>query len=194
MSTNDTPQLVRNSYGLDALVALIVDGTYLAPPRVERRDRLARHFGIDAEALVEGRTALQRVLRGRDLELERERLTRLPALLTMEAYMVKELLSRLEHEGPEASLEGLLSITSDCVAAASARRIPIGSVPMEGLSPLARHLVEVEYREAVREQRQRSLDLWRAIFRTCLLLLYPDVVDVPPLELDEEPYDELDWL
>jgi hypothetical protein len=54
--------------------------------------------------------------------------------------------------------------------------------------------VEVEYRAAVCEQRQRSLDLWRAIFRTCLLLLYPDVVDVPPLELDEEPYDELDWL
>ena len=182
---------IRSAYDLDALVALAVTDFHLPPPLLARRDSLATAFGVDIVALSTGPDAVQSVLAGQDLEKEKARFRALPALAKEPPKVAQELLRRLERGGVMPSVAALLEVTRDCVSAAMGSG-PFGTIVRSGFQPIGRHVVETAHREQVRKARAALVDACRSSYRACVEILYPDMPSAA--ELDEEQYDEADWV
>ncbi|GAB4116344.1 MAG: hypothetical protein OHK0013_50060 [Sandaracinaceae bacterium] len=187
-------KLVRTRYDLDDLVRLVVTDVRLEPPLEARRDRLARAFGVDLEALRAGRNAVERVLAGRNLEAEAERLLALPELAREGSHRREILRDGLDRDGVAPSFESLLDIARDCIEGGpSGRAGPFRMVWLEGTPPLAEYVVHHRHQRAVSEAREAVLRATRATLRSCVELLYPHASGVGTVELAEEPYDPHDW-
>jgi hypothetical protein len=186
-------KLVRTRYELDELVRLVVTDVGLEPPLQARRDALAHAFGVDLDALRAGRDAVSRVLAGRSLDAEAARLLALPEIRRRTPRMRDILLEQFDDAGVERSFTALLEIAHDCIEAATSGRGPFRMVFLEGMPPLAEYVVGTRHRKDVLDAREALLRATRATFRSCVEILYPHASSVGTVELEEEPYDPLDW-